>query len=37
MKIHEYIYVAYIPTLEVLPYNTMTYYPVLKSNYLHHC
>jgi len=33
MKVHEDIYVAYIPTLVVLPYNTMIYYPKLKSNY----
>ena len=32
MKLHEDIYVAYIPTLDVLPYNTMAYYPQLKSN-----
>jgi len=34
MKVHEDIYVAYIPTLAVavLPYNTMIYYPKLKSN-----
>jgi len=23
--------------LEVLPHNSMIYYPKLKSNYLHHC
>jgi len=27
MKVHEDIYVAYIPRLAVLPSNTMTYYP----------
>jgi len=39
MKVREDIYVAYIPTLAVavLPYNTMIYYPKLKSNYFHHC
>jgi len=39
MKVHEDIYVACIPTLAVavLPYNTMIYYPKLKSNYFHHC
>jgi len=36
MKVLEDIYVAYIPTLAVLPYN-ITYYPMLKSNYFHHC
>jgi len=36
MKVHEDIYVAYIPSLSVLPYNTMIYYPKLKSNYFHH-
>ena len=38
MKVHEDIYIAYIPTLAVavLPYNTMIYYPKLKSNYFHH-
>jgi len=29
MKVHEDIYVAYTPTLAVLPYNTMIYYPKL--------
>jgi len=37
MKVHEDIYVTYIPTLAVLPYNTMIYYPKLKSNCVHHC
>jgi len=41
MKVHEDIYVAFIPTLAVavLPYknNTLIYYPKLKSNYFHHC
>jgi len=37
MKVHEDIYGAYIPTLAVLPYNTMIYYPKLKSNCFHHC
>jgi len=37
MKVHEDIYVAYIPTLAVLPYNTMIYYPKLKSHCFHHC
>ena len=37
MKVNQDIYVAYIPTLAVLPYNTMIYYPKLKSNYFHHC
>jgi len=39
MKVHEDIYVAYIPTLAVavLPYNTTIYFPKLKSNYFHHC
>ena len=27
----------HIPTLAVLPYNTITYYPMLNSNYFHHC
>jgi len=31
MKVHEDIYLAYIPTLAVLPYSTMIYYPELKS------
>jgi len=31
MKVHEDIHVAYVPTLAVLPYNTMIYYPKLKS------
>jgi len=26
-----------MPTLEVLAYNTMIYYPKQKSNYSHHC
>jgi len=37
MKVREDIYVAYTPTLAVLPYNTMIYYPKLKSNNFHHC
>jgi len=37
MKAHEDIYVAYIPTLAVLPYNTVIYYPKIKSIYFHHC
>jgi len=39
MKVQEDIYLAYIPTLAVavLPYNTMIYYPNLKSNYFYHC
>jgi len=37
MKLHEDIYVACIPTLAVLPYNTMIYYHKLKSNYFHRC
>ena len=37
MKVHEDIYVTYISTLAVLLYNTMIYYPKLKSNYFHHC
>ena len=37
MKVHEDIYVAYIPTLGVLPYNSMIYYPELRANYFHHC
>jgi len=37
MKVHEDIYVAFVPTLAVLPYNTMTYYLKLKSDYFHHC
>jgi len=37
MKVHEDIHVAYIPSLAVLPYDTMFYYPKLKSNYCHHC
>jgi len=39
MKVHEDIHMAYIPTLAVavLPYNTMVYYPKLKSNYFHLC
>jgi len=39
MKVHEDIYVAYVPTLavEVLPYNTVLYYPKLKCNYSQHC
>jgi len=37
MKVHEDMYVAYIPTLTALPYSTMIYYPELKSNYFHHC
>jgi len=37
MKVHEDMYGVYIPTLAVLPYNTMIYYPKLKSNYFHHC
>jgi len=37
MKVHEDIYVAYIPTLAVLPSNTMIYYPKLKYIYVHHC
>jgi len=38
MKVHEDIYVAYIPTLAVvvLPFNTMIQYSNLKSNYFHH-
>jgi len=38
MKVHDDIYVAYIPTLAVavLPYNTMICYSKLKSNYFHH-
>ena len=37
-KLHEDTYVAYIPTLAVLPYKTMIhYYPKLKFNYFHHC
>jgi len=30
MKVHEDMYVAYIPTPTVLPYNTMIYYPKLN-------
>jgi len=26
-----------VPPLVVLPYNTMIYYPQLKSTYFHHC
>jgi len=26
-----------VPPLEVLPNNTMIYYPLLKSTYFHHC
>jgi len=37
MKVHEDIYVAYIPTLAVLPYGSMIYYPKLRYNYFHHC
>jgi len=37
MKVHEDVYVVYIPTLAVLPYNTMMYCPKLTSNYFHHC
>jgi len=37
MKVHEDIYVTYIPTLAVLPYNTMIDYPKLKPKYFHHC
>jgi len=37
MKIHEDIYVACIPTLVVLTYNFMIYYPKLRFNYFHHC
>jgi len=29
--------VGYIPTLAVLTYNTMIYYPKLNSNYFDHC
>jgi len=36
MKAHKDTYVTYIPTLAVLPYNTMIYYPQLRSNYFHH-
>jgi len=31
MKVHEDVHMAYVPTLAVLPYNTMIYYPKLKS------
>jgi len=37
IQVHEDIYVPFIRTLAVLPYNTMIYYPKLKSNYFHHC
>jgi len=37
MKILEEVCVAYIPTLAVLPYNTIIYSSKLKSYYLYHC
>jgi len=37
MKVHEDIYVAHIPTLALLPYNTMIYYPKLKSSCFQRC
>ena len=37
MKVHEDLYVVYVSTLAVLPYNTMIYYPKLKSTYFHLC
>jgi len=30
MKVRKDIYVVYIPTMAVLPYNAMIYYPKLK-------
>jgi len=41
-QIHESVQgyirgVGYLPTLAVLPYNTMTYCPKQKFNYFHHC
>ena len=35
MKVHEDIYVAYILTLAVLPYNTMIYYPIASDGFTH--
>jgi len=37
MKGHEDIYVPYTQALAVLPYNTMIYYPKLKSVFFHYC
>jgi len=33
MKVHEDIYLTYIPTPAVLPYNTMIHDPKLKSTF----